>query len=118
MSRKPVYTDAHFTFLMASAMAYGAVYTTSDAQVYRDEESAINRCRDFMKLRQIVKYATITPTNCPTNEEELEKLMVTVESEMAKPAEPATKPVVLDLEAAAKALKNRKEPKSTGKTKQ
>ena len=55
MSTKPVYSEQYFINLMAAAMAYGTIYVTSDANTYRDEQSAITRCRDFMKLRRMVR---------------------------------------------------------------
>lgn len=104
MSSKPVYSEQYFINLMAAALAYGTVYVTSDANTYRDEASAVNRCRDFMKLRQIVRYATITASNCPTSEEELNALMVTVESKTTEPVQPKETPKPLDLAAAEAAL--------------
>lgn len=104
MSSKPVYSEQYFINLMAAALAYGTVYVISDANTYRDEASAVNRCRDFMKLRQIVRYATITASNCPASEEELNALMVTVESKTTEPVKPKETPKALDLAAAEAAL--------------
>lgn len=115
MSTKPVYSEQYFINLMAAAMAYGTIYVTSDANTYRDESSAVSRCRDFMKLRRIVRYATITPATCPTNEDELNRLMVTVESKAAEPAPQKETPEVLDLAAAAAALAAKKAPKEEAK---
>lgn len=103
MSTKPVYSEQYFINLMAAAMAYGTIYVTSDANTYRDEQSAITRCRDFMKLRRIVRYATITKATCPTNEEELNDLMVTVESKVPEPVQTKETPQPMDLAAAAAA---------------
>ena len=108
MSSKPVYSEQYFINIMAAAMAYGTVYVTSDANTYRDEASAVNRCRDFMKLRQIVRYATITASNCPTSEEELNTLMVTVESKTTEPVQPKETPQALDLAAAEAALASKR----------
>lgn len=110
MSTKPVYSEQYFINLMAAAMAYGTIYVTSDANTYRDEQSAVTRCRDFMKLRRIVRYATITKATCPTNEEELNALMVTVESKVPEPVQTKETPEVLDLAAAAAALAAKKAP--------
>jgi hypothetical protein len=115
MSKKPVYSEQYFINLMAAAMAYGTIYVTSDANTYRDEQSAVTRCREFMKLRRIVRYATITPDNCPTNEDELNRLMVIVESKAAEPAPQKETPEVLDLAAAAAALAAKKAPKEEAK---
>lgn len=111
MSKKPVYSEQYFINLMAAAMAYGTIYVTSDANTYRDEQSAVTRCRDFMKLRRIVRYATITKATCPTNEDELNALMVTVESNVPEPVQTKETPEVLDLAAAAAALAAKKAPK-------
>ena len=115
MSTKPVYSEQYFINLMAAAMAYGTIYVTSDANTYRDEQSAITRCRDFMKLRRIVRYATITKATCPTNEDELNDLMVTVESKVPESVQTKETPEVLDLAAAAAALAAKKAPKEEAK---
>lgn len=115
MSKKPVYSEQYFINLMAAAMAYGTIYVTSDANTYRDEQSAVTRCRDFMKLRRIVRYATITKATCPTNEDELNALMVTVESKVPEPVQTKETPEVLDLAAAAAALAAKKAPKEEAK---
>jgi hypothetical protein len=115
MSKKPVYSEQYFINLMAAAMAYGTIYVTSDANTYRDEQSAITRCRDFMKLRRIVRYATITKATCPTNEDELNALMVTVESKVPESVQTKETPEVLDLAAAAAALAAKKAPKEEAK---
>lgn len=115
MSKKPVYSERYFINLMAAAMAYGTVYVTSDANTYRDEQSAVTRCRDFMKLRRIVRYATITPATCPTNEEELNALMVTVESKVPEPVQTKETPQPMNLAAAAAALAAKKAPKEESK---
>ena len=115
MSKKPVYSEQYFINLMAAAMAYGTIYVTSDANTYRDEQSAITRCRDFMKLRRIVRYATITPATCPTNEDELNALMVTVESKVPEPVQTKETPQPMDLAAAAAALAAKKAPKEEAK---
>lgn len=111
MSKKPVYSEQYFINLMAAAMAYGTIYVTSDANTYRDEQSAVTRCRDFMKLRRIVRYATITKATCPTNEDELNALMVTVESNVPEPVQTKETPQPMDLTAAAAALAAKKAPK-------
>lgn len=115
MSTKPVYSEQYFINLMAAAMAYGTIYVTSDANTYRDEQSAVTRCRDFMKLRRIVRYATITPATCPTNEDELNALMVTVESKVPEPVQTKETPQPMDLAAAAAALAAKKAPKEETK---
>lgn len=115
MSTKPVYSEQYFINLMAAAMAYGTIYVTSDANTYRDEQSAVTRCRDFMKLRRIVRYATITKATCPTNEEELNDLMVTVESKVPEPVQTKETPQPMDLAAAAAALAAKKAPKKEAK---
>lgn len=115
MSTKPVYSEQYFINLMAAAMAYGTIYVTSDANTYRDEQSAITRCRDFMKLRRIVRYATITKETCPTNEDELNDLMVTVESKVPEPVQTKETPQPMDLAAAAAALAAKKAPKEEAK---
>lgn len=115
MSKKPVYSEQYFINLMAAAMAYGTIYVTSDANTYRDEQSAVTRCQDFMKLRRIVRYATITKATCPTNEDELNALMVTVESKVPEPVQTKETPEVLDLAAAAAALAAKKAPKEEAK---
>lgn len=115
MSTKPVYSEQYFINLMAAAMAYGTIYVTSDANTYRDEQSAITRCRDFMKLRRIVRYATITKATCPTNEDELNDLMVTVESKVPEPVQTKETPQPMDLAAAAAALAAKKAPKEEAK---
>lgn len=115
MSTKPVYSKQYFINIMAAAMAYGTIYVTSDANTYRDEQSAITRCRDFMKLRRIVRYATITASNCPTSEEELNALMVTVESKVPEPVQTKETPPPMDLAAAAAALAAKKAPKEEAK---
>ena len=115
MSTKPVYSEQYFINLMAAAMAYGTIYVTSDANTYRDEQSAVTRCRDFMKLRRIVRYATITKATCPTNEEELNALMVTVESKVPEPVQTKETPQPMDLAAAAAALAAKKAPKEEAK---
>lgn len=115
MSKKPVYSEQYFINLMAAAMAYGTIYVTSDANTYRDEQSAVTRCQDFMKLRRIVRYATITKATCPTNEDELNALMVTVESKVPESVQTKETPEVLDLAAAAAALAAKKAPKEEAK---
>lgn len=115
MSTKPVYSEQYFINLMAAAMAYGTIYVTSDANIYRDEQSAVTRCRDFMKLRRIVRYATITKATCPTNEEELNDLMVTVESKVPEPVQTKETPQPMDLAAAAAALAAKKASKEEAK---
>ena len=115
MSTKPVYSEQYFINLMAAAMAYGTIYVTSDANTYRDEQSAVTRCRDFMKLRRIVRYATITKATCPTNEDELNALMVTVESKVPEPVQTKETPQPMDLAAAAAALAAKKAPKEEAK---
>lgn len=115
MSKKPVYSEQYFINLMAAAMAYGTIYVTSDANTYRDEQSAVTRCRDFMKLRRIVRYATITKATCPTNEDELNALMVTVESKVPEPVQTKETPQPMDLAAAAAALAAKKAPKEEAK---
>lgn len=115
MSTKPVYSEQYFINLMAAAMAYGTIYVTSDANTYRDEQSAITRCRDFMKLRRIVRYATITKATCPTNEDELNDLMVTVESKVPEPVQTKETPQPMDLAAAAAALAAKKASKEEAK---
>lgn len=115
MSTKPVYSEQYFINLMAAAMAYGTIYVTSDANTYRDEQSAVTRCRDFMKLRRIVRYATITKATCPTNEEELNDLMVTVESKVPEPVQTKETPQPMDLAAAAAALAAKKALKEEAK---
>lgn len=115
MSTKPVYSEQYFINLMAAAMAYGTIYVTSDANTYRDEQSAVTRCRDFMKLRRIVRYATITKATCPTNEKELNDLMVTVESKVPEPVQTKETPQPMDLAAAAAALAAKKAPKEEAK---
>jgi hypothetical protein len=115
MSTKPVYSEQYFINLMAAAMAYGTIYVTSDANTYRDEQSAVTRCRDFMKLRRIVRYATITKATCPTNEDELNDLMVTVESKVPEPVQTKETPQPMDLDAAAAALAAKKAPKEEAK---
>ena len=110
MSTKPVYSEQYFINLMAAAMAYGTIYVTSDANTYRDEQSAITRCREFMKLRRIVRYATITPATCPTNEDELNAMMVLVESQASEPVQTKETPQPMDLAAAAAALAAKKAP--------
>lgn len=115
MSTKPVYSEQYFINLMAAAMAYGTIYVTSDANTYRDEQSAVTRCRDFMKLRRIVRYATITKATCPTNEEELNDLMVTVESKVPEPVQTKETPQPMDLAAAAAALAAKKASKEEAK---
>lgn len=115
MSTKPVYSEQYFINLMAAAMAYGTIYVTSDANTYRDEQSAITRCRDFMKLRRIVRYATITKATCPTNEDELNDLMVTVESKVPEPVQTKETPQPMDLAAAAAALAAKKAQKEEAK---
>ena len=111
MSKKPVYSEQYFINLMAAAMAYGTIYVTSDANTYRDEQSAVTRCQDFMKLRRIVRYATITKATCPTNEDELNALMVTVESKVPESVQTKETPEVLDL--AAKKAPGRKKGKAS-----
>lgn len=113
MSQKPVYSDQYFVNLMAMAMTYGKIYVTSDANHYRDEAAAVNRCRDFMRIRQIVMYAEVTPDNCPADAASLEKLFKTVQSKVDKAPEVKEAPKPLDIEAARKALEKRK----AGKTK-
>lgn len=115
MSKKPVYSEQYFINLMAAAMAYGTIYVTSDANTYRDEQSAITRCRDFIKLRRIVRYATITKATCPTNEDELNALMVTVESKVPESVQTKETPQPMDLAAAAAALAAKKAPKEEAK---
>lgn len=115
MPTKPVYSKLYFINLMAAAMAYGTIYVTSDANTYRDEQSAITRCRDSMKLRRIVRYATITKATCPTNEEELNDLMVTVESKVPEPVQTKETPQPMDLAAAAAALAAKKALKEEAK---
>lgn len=115
MSTRPVYSKLYFINLMAAAMAYGTIYVTSDANTYRDEQSAVTRCRDFMKRRRIVRYATITKATCPTNEEELNALMVTVESKVPEPVQTKETPPPMDLAAAAAALAAKKAPKEEAK---
>lgn len=115
MPTKPVYSKLYFINLMAAAMAYGTIYVTSDANTYRDEQSAITRCRDSMKLRRIVRYATITKATCPTNEDELNDLMVTVESKVPEPVQTKETPQPMDLAAAAAALAAKKAPKEEAK---
>lgn len=115
MSKKPVYSEQYFINLMAAAMAYGTIYVTSDANTYRDEQSAVTRCKDFMKLRRIVRYATITKATCPTNEDELNALMVTVESKVPESVQTKETPEVLDLAAAAAALAAKKASKEEAK---
>lgn len=115
MSTKPVYSEQYFINLMAAAMEYGTIYVTSDANTYRDEQSAVTRCQDFMKLRRIVRYATITKATCPTNEDELNALMVTVESKVPEPVQTKETPEVLDLAAAAAALAAKKATKEEAK---
>ena len=115
MPTKPVYSKLYFINLMAAAMAYGTIYVTSDANTYRDEQSAITRCRDSMKLRRIVRYATITKATCPTNEEELNDLMVTVESKVPEPVQTKETPQPMDLAAAAAALAAKKASKEEAK---
>lgn len=115
MSTKPVYSEQYFINLMAAAMAYGTIYVTSDANTYRDEQSAVTRCRDFMKLRRIVRYATITKATCPTNEDELNDLMVTVESKVPEPVQTKETPQPMDLAAAAAALAAKKASKEEAK---
>ena len=115
MPTKPVYSKLYFINLMAAAMAYGTIYVTSDANTYRDEQSAITRCRDSMKLRRIVRYATITKATCPTNEEELNDLMVTVESKVPEPVQIKETPQPMDLAAAASALAAKKALKEEAK---
>lgn len=115
MSKKPVYSEQYFINLMAAAMAYGTIYVTSDANTYRDEQSAVTRCRDFMKLRRIVRFATITKATCPTNEDELNALMVTVESKVPEPVQTKETPQPMDLAAAAAALAAKKAPKEEAK---
>ena len=66
MSTKPVYSEQYFINLMAAAMAYDTIYVTSDANTYRDEQSAVTRCRDFMKLRRIVRYLSLIHISEPT----------------------------------------------------
>lgn len=110
MSTKPVYSEQYFINLMAAAMAYGTIYVTSDANTYRDEQSAVTRCRDFMKLRRIVRYATITKATCPTNEDELNAMMVLVESQASEPVQTKETPQPMDLAAAAAALAAKKAP--------
>lgn len=117
MPTKPVYSKLYFINLMAAAMAYGTIYVTSDANTYRDEQSAVTRCRDSMKLRRIVRYATITKATCPTNEEELNDLMVTVESKVPELVQTKETPPPMDLAAAAAALAAKKAPgRKKGKT--
>lgn len=115
MSPKSVYSVQYFINLMAAAMAYGTIYVTSDANTYRDEQSAVTRCRDFMKLRRIVRYATITKATCPTNEDELNDLMVTVESKVPEPVQTKETPQPMDLAAAAAALAAKKALKEEAK---
>lgn len=115
MPTKPVYSKLYFINLMAAAMAYGTIYVTSDANTYRDEQSAITRCRDSMKLRRIVRYATITKATCPTNEEELNDLMVTVESKVPELVQTKETPQPMDLAAAAAALAAKEAPKEEAK---
>lgn len=115
MSTKPVYSEQYFINLMAAAMAYGTIYVTSDANTYRDEQSAVTRCREFMKLRRIVRYATITKATCPTNEDELNALMVTVESKVPEPVQTKETPQPMDLAAAAAALAAKKASKEEAK---
>lgn len=115
MSTKPVYSEQYFINLMAAAMAYGTIYVTSDANTYRDEQSAVTRCREFMKLRRIVRYATITKETCPTNEDELNDLMVTVESKVPEPVQTKETPQPMDLAAAAAALAAKKASKEEAK---
>ena len=115
MSKKPVYSEQYFINLMAAAMAYGTIYVTSDANTYRDEQSAVTRCREFMKLRRIVRYATITKATCPTNEDELNDLMVTVESKVPEPVQTKETPQPMDLAAAAAALAAKKASKEEAK---
>lgn len=117
MSSKPVYSDQYFVNLMAMAMSYGKIYVTSDANHYRDEASAVGRCRDFMKIRQIVMYTEVTPASCPTNADELEKMFKLVQSAADKPVEVKEVPKSFDLEAARKALEERKGVKAEPKTK-
>lgn len=115
MSTKPVYSEQYFINLMAAAMAYGTIYVTSDANTYRDEQSAVTRCREFMKLRRIVRYATITKATCPTNEDELNDLMVTVESKVPEPVQTKETPQPMDFFAAAAALAAKKASKEEAK---
>lgn len=115
MSTKPVYSEQYFINLMAAAMAYGTIYVTSDANTYRDEQSAVTRCREFMKRRRIVRYATITKATCPTNEDELNDLMVTVESKVPEPVQTKETPQPMDFFAAAAALAAKKASKEEAK---
>lgn len=103
--------EQFFVNLYAMVAKFKDIYLTSDYVHYRDEKSAVQRCKDAMAIRKIVKYAHITEANCPTSWEELEPMfkMVEVATVSDKDNKKADSRVTAyDIDAAAAALAKKK----------
>ena len=103
------FSKQFFVNLFAMVQMYGTIYIVTDGNHYRDKESAVNRCKDALRVGKIKKYACITIDNFPDSEAELKSLLTTVElgTTTVEKAKENPRSVVFDTEAAEKALKTR-----------
>lgn len=102
------YSDQYFVNLMDMCLRNGTIYAVDDGNHYADEASAINRCKDALKLHQIKRYAKISAETCPTSYEELQAMMISVDGIPAAPAPSVRESKPIDLEKAKKAFEERK----------
>ena len=68
------FTDQYFINLLAMVNKFGIIYATDDGNHYADEDSALTRCNDFLKIGILIRYAKITKENMPLCEEDMEPL--------------------------------------------
>lgn len=103
------YSDQYFVNLMDMVLRKGTIYVVDDGNHYADEQSAIDRCRDAMKLRTIKRYAKVTMNNFPKDYEALEALFRTVDAAPAPAEEVKAPEKAYDLAAARAKLNELRE---------
>lgn len=67
--------EQYIVNLFAMVQKYGNIFVTSDGVHYRDEESAVGRCRQEMRLGRVVKFAHVSEADFPETWDELNKMM-------------------------------------------
>ena len=112
------YSEQYFVNLMDMVLRRGTIYVVDDGNHYADEQSAVDRCRDTMKLRSIKRYATVTMDNFPKDHKVLEALFRTVDAAPAPVEEVKAPEKAYDLSAARAKLQELREGTKGRKTKE
>lgn len=117
MLSKLDYQPEYFEFLFAASRT-APLYAVSDGNHYRDIESAIQRCREALMVRDLKYYAVITKDNCPTTPEELDVMWKSIDENIVKERQPEQTLEVVDGAKAKDAFEEYKKAKDATKKNQ